>query len=142
MLYLIIRCDELNDQWECDADRTPVCLTENWKKWFNINNPDYLFEVYEYDNNEFNLIKEYNEAMEEGMAFYYWDENNDKACVIEKWPNKNRDDAIPKSVLRFKKFFENNYKLELYGGGSFSYNKDGKTYIYGEYYDSKYSTPW
>lgn len=40
--YLIIECDELSDAYECDADRTPICLTDDFEK-FN----HYGYEIYE-----------------------------------------------------------------------------------------------
>lgn len=53
--YLIVKCDELSDQYECDADRIPVCLTDNWA-YYN----EYGYEVYEVlKNNTFKLIKNY-----------------------------------------------------------------------------------
>lgn len=56
--YLIVKCDELSDQYECDADRIPVCLTDNWK-YYN----EYGYEVYEVlKNNTFKLIKSYEQA--------------------------------------------------------------------------------
>ena len=31
--YLIVKCKELNDQWECEADRKPVCVTDNYSRY-------------------------------------------------------------------------------------------------------------
>lgn len=54
-MYLIIKCHELNDQYECDADRTPICLTHDYSKF-----KKYGYEIYEVrENNTFKLIKEY-----------------------------------------------------------------------------------
>ena len=33
MRYLVIKCEELGDGWECDADREPLCVTEDISKW-------------------------------------------------------------------------------------------------------------
>lgn len=53
--YLIMKCDELSDQYECDADRSPVCLVDDWA-YYN----EYGYEVYEIlKNNTFKLIKSY-----------------------------------------------------------------------------------
>ena len=57
--YLIIRCDELGDQWECDAERSPMTLTSDWERWFFDNRPTYQFEVYEFNGKDFNLVKGY-----------------------------------------------------------------------------------
>ena len=34
---VVVRCKPLNDQWECEFDRTPVCLTsrENAERSYN-----------------------------------------------------------------------------------------------------------
>lgn len=61
MFYLIMKCEPLNDQFECDADRVPISITNDWHNWYNINKPDYMFEVYEFINNEFKIIKDYEE---------------------------------------------------------------------------------
>lgn len=53
--YLIIKCKELNDQWETDADRTVVCLTNNYNK-FN----KFGYEIYEIKGSALKLVKEYN----------------------------------------------------------------------------------
>lgn len=44
MRYLIVRFDYLNDQYECEADRIPIYMTDDY-----INNAptDYDYEVYE-----------------------------------------------------------------------------------------------
>lgn len=58
MKYLIIKCVELEDQFECDADRTPICITDNFNK-FN----KYGYEIYMiHANGTLNLIKHYNDG--------------------------------------------------------------------------------
>lgn len=54
--YLIVKCKLLNDQFECDADKTPLCLTDDWKKSCPKNE---YFEVYEVlPTGYFKLIRE------------------------------------------------------------------------------------
>lgn len=61
MKYLIIKCDELSDQYECDADRTPICMTDNYSKYCG-----YGYEIYELQkDNTFKLIKDYEDYIEE-----------------------------------------------------------------------------
>ena len=43
--YLIVRCYSLNDQYECDANRYPVCLT-NTPDTYSPTNEDF-YEIYE-----------------------------------------------------------------------------------------------
>ena len=53
--YLVVKCDELCDQYECDADRTPICVTKNYKSY---NRPGY--EIYAIlSDGKLKLIKEY-----------------------------------------------------------------------------------
>ena len=59
MKYLIMKCEELNDQWETDADRIPVTMVDDWKKWEKEFKPKWFYEVYELINNSFTLIKEW-----------------------------------------------------------------------------------
>lgn len=43
--YLIVRCIDLNDQYECDADRRPIVLVDNWEEWISAH-PKEHYEVY------------------------------------------------------------------------------------------------
>lgn len=49
MLYLIVKSEPLNDQYECEADRTPILITENSDLAAN-----YLDKGYEIYYGEFN----------------------------------------------------------------------------------------
>lgn len=52
--YLVVKCEPLNDQYECDADRTPICVTNDYSKY---NNEEY--EIYAiYKDNRIKLIRE------------------------------------------------------------------------------------
>lgn len=42
MKYLIIKCTDLEDQYECDADREPICITDDYTDY-----KVYGYEVYE-----------------------------------------------------------------------------------------------
>ena len=142
-MYLIMRCDELGDQYECDANREPIAITSDWENWLKENNPDYLFEVYSWDGTSMECIKDYDSFMEEGMAFYWWYEDKedceiDPPHVITKWPNYNRKNKIPNEVMKFKNYFDEEYKSDLKSCGCFSFFKDDKYYVYGKYEDSHY----
>lgn len=55
MKYLIIQCDELLDQYECDADRKPICITDNIDIW-----KAYGYEIFEIlENGTFHIIQNY-----------------------------------------------------------------------------------
>ena len=63
--YLIVKCEPLNDQYECDANRIPLCITEDWKnKAF-----DCEFEVYEIDEDG-NICKRVKEWGDEYQMSY------------------------------------------------------------------------
>ena len=55
--YLIVKCEPLNDQCECDANRIPLCLVDNYTVFFL----KYEYEIYELQNdNAFKCIQECN----------------------------------------------------------------------------------
>ena len=54
MKYLVMKCDELMDAYECDADRTPICLTDDYSNYGQG------YEIYELnEDNTFELIRSY-----------------------------------------------------------------------------------
>jgi hypothetical protein len=32
--YIIVKCEELDDQWECDCDRTVIKVVEDYKPYY------------------------------------------------------------------------------------------------------------
>lgn len=62
MKYLIVRCAELNDQYECDCDRLPIKLVDNYEEYYDR----YGYEVYEcLPNGNLNLIQSYDSCYNE-----------------------------------------------------------------------------
>lgn len=58
MMYLVIECVELHDQYECDVSRTPVCLTDDYLEYDKVG-----YEVYKVlEDNTFELIKSYEDG--------------------------------------------------------------------------------
>jgi len=141
MAYLIVKCKPLGDQWECDADRTPMFICDDWKTL----KLDYLFEVYRInDNNTFDLVKDYETPMSYGMALYYWDKNVDpeevQPTIIKEWPKREREEGIPKKVrtaMHRKGVKELTNELSSCGTITWFYNN--KYWVYGEYADFDYS---
>lgn len=143
-LYLIVKCDELCDQFECDADRTPVCLTEDASPYGRG------FEVYEINpNNSLTLIKDYETGGgDSGMALYYWNEGEDDnevlPTVIEKWVGLNSNSVSKSQIKQIKKQARFNESLkeieeEIRNCGSYGEEVDGKWVVFGDYEDSLYS---
>ena len=144
MMYLIMRCDALGDQYECDADRTPVCLVTDWKEWYYLAMPHYAFEVYEMtDNQEFNLVKSYEEPATQGMAVYFWPQDVEcsktEPTVISWFPNRTRQEKIPDKVMQM--ITEgHDYNDYLESCGSCTWLFEDNYYVYGEYRDFIYTT--
>lgn len=144
MAYLIVKCEELGDQYECDANRTPMFMCNSWEDL----RLDYQFDVYELQNdNTFKCIKDYETPMEYGMALYYWGEDDDcetvDPTIIKKWQNRTPDDDIPKKVKKILKDLKNkgvDIDNWLTSCGYITwYDKDNNYCIYGEYYDNRYA---
>lgn len=59
MKYLIVKCEPLDDQWECDCNRDPICIVDNWSKYVS-NRDDEFFDVWEIkDDGKLKLVKEW-----------------------------------------------------------------------------------
>ena len=148
-VYLIVKCEELNDQYECDADHTPITLTEDWGAWFNEIMPEYTFEVYEVRDNGFMRIKEYDTHMEEGMSLHYWtkeqaeSDERSRPTVVQKWIDATRQDPIPENVYALaKQYYDGDdeaMEWDLSACGNFSWEDDkGNWWVYGEFFDHWY----
>lgn len=142
MKYLIVECEELGDQYECDANRIPITMTDDWKDWYKKTKPDYYFEVYEFKNNKFVVVKSYETPMEQGMAFVMYENYDDEECVIiERFPNSNRHDPIPEA-LRKRALKGEDFDDSLCNCGYVSWFEKGTLYAYTEYYDNRINTPY
>lgn len=130
------------DQYECDVERTPMFLCDNWK---NLDVP-YQFEVYELlEDKTFKLVKEYDTPLETGMALVYWDDSNGQETkkVINKWPNKESYHKIPKEVKKIFGKITKEQKSDLESVESCFFEIDRfHYYTYGWYADNRYGMPW
>ena len=136
MTYLITRCDELDDQYECDANREPITLTDDWKKWYETNTPNYCFEVYEFSENHFTRIKDYNDAIEEGMCFAYYPNDDEIPVALKKYPNLDRYSKVPKYILE-RALKSKEYENCLECCGYISWCENGVLYCWTEYTDHR-----
>lgn len=136
MRYLIMKCDVLDDQYECDADRTPVTMTNDWLAYYRTHDIDYQFEVWELkEDNSFECVKEYDESVEFGMVLGYID-HNQKNNIILRFPNLTRNDIIPMGIMeraQAGKCFENT----LNSCGTITWEEDNNMYFYAEYEDNR-----
>ena len=151
MLYLIMDCMECGD--ECDVNRTPLAIVENWEEYYRAHKNELkMFEVYQWDGVEMTLIKEYDATMEKGMALYYWTQAelayhvDYPPHIIAQWPHRTRNDRVPPSIFKsdsYKKAKkQNDVDNELNNSGYITWDADDKYYVYGEYYDNNYTTGW
>lgn len=52
--YLVVKCEALHDQYECDAHRIPICVTTDYSKY-----DEEEYEVYAiYEDGRIKLIRE------------------------------------------------------------------------------------
>ena len=140
--YLIIKCTELNDQFECDAYRKPICMTDDYST-YGIG-----YEVYELTpKNEFHRIKEYDTPLEYGIAIYKWINGNESDTpdeIMQKYPEKDRDDFTLKEIKEFCKeyhFEEDPEEIlkELSCCGAYGEEINGEWVVIGEYLDNRFS---
>ena len=138
MKYLIIKCDELDDQCECDAARTPVCMTDNYSKY------GYGYEVYELKSDgTFELVKEYEESLDRGIAIFTITEKKgkEKTNVLQKFKNLTRNKVTKSQVKKWKKQFHftetTEYILnDILCSGSYGEDINGMWTVIGEYGDN------
>lgn len=136
MAYLIVRCDELNDQYECSADRTPITLTDNWKLWYEKEKPTYSFEVYQFIKKSFTKIKSYDSFMESGMCLAYYPNDCENAVAIKKYPKYTRHDVVPKDILKRALKGEDFDDYWLKSCGYVTWLENGTLYCWTEYNDN------
>jgi hypothetical protein len=140
MKYLIVKCEELLDQYECDCNRVPFKMVNDYSSY------GHGYEIYELNkDNTFRLIKEYDSCLEEGIGVYKLDENDKLKKVYEKHKNMTRDN-IPKSQLKkwkhsygFQGTIKEIYESIEHSGGYGEIINNEWTVI-GEYYDDCYSS--
>lgn len=143
MKYLIVKCSELGDQYECDADRTPVCLTDDYEKYDR-----YEYEIYEITSeNTFKLIKEYGTSSNQGMAVYKWyDEEDykgepDEIMVMDK--GYTREDYTKSKIKQIKSDYHfkdsvNDIYTDIKSSGSHGEEINGEWVVIGEYIEGDY----
>ena len=139
MKYLVLKCEELADQYECDANRTPVYVGDT----IPTEMLGFGFEHYQINTDgRVDLIKDYDEPYDSGMALYYWadglcpEQNLPK--IIFKYSNYNRDTPIPSEVKEVLDTLEDlDDSLSCFGGISGCKGRD--YYVYGEYMDNYFN---
>ena len=137
-MYLIIKCDELFDQDECDYNRMPICLTEDCSQY------GVGYEIYKVNpNGTFSLIKDTDMAKETGMCVVVYNDDDDIE-KIEKFPNKKGFSKKEITVLKTKYHLVDTVN-EIFNELSHSIEYDcavnDKCIILGKYRDNHYPRP-
>ena len=105
MKYLIIKCKELNDQYECDADRTPVCVTDDYSSYNKKGYEIYRIE----ENGNLTKIREYDEVSECYIGYFEWNDEDDDydngPLKKVRLKNGDRDDVSLSDIKKWKKLF-------------------------------------
>lgn len=138
-MYLIMACYPLNDQYECDADREPITITDDWRQWYSNHEDFYCdFEVWELVNGYLKLVKKYDTPVETGMVLAFVPDDEVEPIPLVRYKDATREDPIPKEV---KEIMHNANKVKdgLTSRGMIKMIFDSTSFIYTEYSDREIS---
>ena len=142
MKYLVIKCEELGDQWECDANRTPICVCDNYDK-YNKNG----YEIYKIcENGKLTLIRNYNEISKHNLVicFYNVDGTGSPKKVINI-KDGDRDSVTKSLVKKIKQEYHFTDTIDailsdVHNGGHHGEEINNKWVVFGESYDDHFPT--
>ena len=135
--YLIVECVELGDQWECDADRTPICVVDDYSKY-----SDGGYDIYKINfDGSLTLIQDYTKC-KPYFAVCRWDdpdslEEKDPDFVLRLDKIESRDDFTKEMCTTFKELyhFEDDIEeiyIDLVQGGEHAEEIEGRWLVIGE----------
>lgn len=141
--YLVVMCEELSDQYECDADRTPLCVVDDYTEYNKSG-----YEIYQIlSDGTLAKIRAYDEINDEYIACVVWDmetDFDDKPLEVIRLIDGDRDN-ITKSMLKqwkAKYGFLTSLK-EMVSGincfGAVGDEIDGKWIVIGECHDDHFA---
>lgn len=142
--YLVIECNELGDQWECDADRKPVCLVEDYSQYNKRG-----YEIYEIKTDgTLKIIREYDDITNERICVYWWNSENkveecplpDKIIKIKDGDRDNVTKSLIKKIKQKYKFADTIEEIEgdISCSGNHAELIDNKWIVFGEAFDDWY----
>lgn len=145
MKYLVIECLELADQYECDADRTPICVTDDYSSY---NKKGYEIYKIEEDGN-LTKIRDYDEVSDCYIGYFEWN-NEDNAYEVEplkkvRLKDGDRNDISLSNIKEWKRRFHfpetvNEIKEDLRCSGEFGTLIRDKWCVIGVAHDDYYPT--
>lgn len=141
--YLIVECVELGDQWECDADRTPICVVDDYSKY-----SDGGYDIYKINSDgSLTLIQDYTKC-KTYFAVCRWDdldslEEVDPDFVLRLEKIESRDDFTKEMCKTFKELyhFEDDVEeiyTDLIQTGEHAEEIDGQWVVIGEVIGKRY----
>ena len=136
MKYLIVKCKELEDQYECDCDRKPICITDDPQKYSSG------YDIYEVkEDGTLSLVKSYDEYNENGMTLLYQKEDEDEPITLQKWEGLERDDVTFEIIKQcgFRKNTEKKIKSQICSMGSYQENRTEGIYLLTEYFSYNFN---
>lgn len=102
-MYLVMKCEELSDQFECDANRTPICIVDDYT---NYNKCGY--EIYSInEDGSLKKIRDYDEVTDEYISYCEYNENesSDIPVKIVRLKEGSRDDITKNDIKKWCKQF-------------------------------------
>lgn len=142
MKYLVIECNELGDQYECDADRVPICVLDDYSDYNKMG-----YEIYEiHDDGSLTKIREYEDVNDTYISYCEYnadDDFPDMPLKIVRLKDGDRN-AVNKSDIRLWKsrfhFSESisDITVDFESCGEHGEMVNGKWCVIGVTYDENY----
>lgn len=102
-MYLVVKCDELGDQFECDANRTPVCVVNDYTDYNKRG-----YEIYQiYIDGSLEKIRDYEEVTDEYISYceYNEDESSGIPTKVIRLKSGSRDNVTKNDIKEWRKQF-------------------------------------
>lgn len=101
--YLVVKCNELSDQYECDCDRIPVCVTD--ERGVEEYHQRWGYEIYSIlSDGKLKKIRDYDEV-KSGCAVYLWNHDDDRITMLKELDIERVEDISLKQVKEIKERF-------------------------------------
>jgi hypothetical protein len=143
MKYLVIKCKELGDQWECDADREPLCVVDDYTAYDKCG-----YEIYRiHDDGSLEKIREYDDITDEYIAYCEYDENESQDIPVKviRLKDGSRYDITKSDIKKWLKQFDftdlaDEIETDLNCSGVHGELIHGHWCVIGEAFDDVYPT--
>lgn len=144
MKYLVVKCDELGDQFECDADRRPLCIVDDYT---NYNKCGY--EIYAInEDGTLEKIRDYDEVTDEYIAYCeYIDEDSRTPSKVIRLKDGDRDAITKNDIKKWRTQFHftediKEMQSDFDCGGAYGETINGIWCVIGEALDDWYPTAY